>query len=390
MLIQRAFLFELRPDGATRQMFSRFAGAKRHVWNAALKLPKYRGYTKTCKLLPEWKIERPWLKKIHSQVLQQALKDLDEAFKKFFEKRANFPTPKRKGKCRDSFRFPQGFKVEEGNNRIYLPKVGWVRYRNSRALRGTVKNITVSRQGDKWFASVQTEFEVAEPVHASTSQVGVDLGVVRFATLSDGSFVAPLNALKKREARLRRYQRQMAKKKKFSQNWKRAKAKIAKLHLDVANSRRDFLHKLTTQQTKTHSLICIEDLKVFNMSRSASRTVESPGSNVRQKSGLNRSILDQAWAEYRRQLEYKSLWAGGRVLAVQAMNTSRTCPCCGHVSKDNRKTQSTFVCVVCGYTANADHVASVNILAAGRAVIACGGTLDVRGPTKQEPTEIAA
>jgi putative transposase len=404
MLIQKAFQYELRPDGATRRMFSRFAGAKRHVWNAALKQPKYPGYNKTANLLPEWKVERPWLKEIHSQVLQQGLKDLDKAFKNFFEGRAERPTPKKKFKSQDSFRFPQGFKIEEWNSRLYLPKIGWVRYRNSRALRGEAKNVTISRKGDKWFASIQVEYEVEDPVHSSNSQVGIDLGVVRFATLSDGTHVTPLNALKKREARLRRYQRSMARKKKFSQNWKKTKAKVAKLHQAVANSRKDFLQKLTTTQTKTHGLIVIEDLKVSNMSRSAAGTAEVPGKKVKQKAGLNKAILDQGWSEYRRQLEYKMAWAGGRVIAVPAMNTSRTCPCCGHASRNNRKTQANFVCVECGYAANADYVASLNILAAGKAVIAaglcrvegsdldhaCGGVLDVRGPVKQEPSEIAA
>src|SRR5271157_2381564 len=152
MLVQKAFQYELRPDGATRRRFSRFAGAKRHVWNAALMQPKYLGYAKTCALLPEWKIEKPWLNEIHSQVLQQGLKDLDKTFKNFFEKQAERPTSKKKGKCSDSFRYPQGFKIEEGNNRIHLPKIGWVQYRNSRALRGIAKNITISRKADRWFA----------------------------------------------------------------------------------------------------------------------------------------------------------------------------------------------------------------------------------------------
>jgi len=397
MLIQKAYKFELRPDDATRRLFARFAGAKRFVWNRALNQQKYLGYNKTANMLPDWKKEFPWMKEIHSQVLQQGLKDLDQAFENFFEKRAERPRPKVKGKSNDSFRYPQHFKIEECNDRLYLPKIGWVRYRNSLALRGVAKNITISRKADKWFASIQVEFESDERIHMSTSHVGVDLGVVRFATLSNGTHVDPLHALKKREARLRRYQRAMARKQKFSQNWKKAKAKIAKLHLDVANSRKDFLQKLTTVQAKTHSLIAIEDLKVANMSSSAAGTIESPGTNVRQKAGLNQSILEQGWSEYRRQLEYKAIWTGGRVVAVPAMFTSQTCPCCETRSADNRKTQANFTCVECGYTANADDVASLNILTAGRAVLrgeasknACGGVADVRPPMKQEPTEVAA
>jgi len=390
MLIQKAFRYELRPDGAAIRSFSRCAGIRRFVWNKALAQPKYLGFTANCKQLPLWKIEFPWMREANAQVLQQTLKDLDQGFKNFFAGRAKRPTFKKKFKSEDSFRFPQDFKIEEDNDRLYLPKIGWLRYRNSRPLRGKAKNVTVSRHGKKWFASIQTEFEVADPVHPSTSQVGIDLGVVRFATASDGSFIEALNALKKKAARLRRYQRRMSRKVKFSKNWKKAQARVAKLHEDVANSRKDFLHKLTTEQAKNHSLICIEDLKVGSISRSAAGTIAEPGRKVKQKSGLNKSILDQGWSEYRRQLEYKAKWSGGQVIAVTAMNTSRRCPCCDHVSKDNRKTQADFVCVECGFAANADHVGALNILAAGLAVYACGGVLEVRGPVKQEPTERAA
>ena len=397
MLIQKAFQFELRPDGATRRAFIRFAGARRFVWNKALSLPKWEGRFKTNPILRSWKAEFPWLYEIHSQVLQSAIVDLDSAFKSFFAGRAARPVTKKKWKCRDSFRYPQGFQIEEGDSRIYLPKIGWVRYRCSRALEGVARNVTVFRHADKWFVSIQTESEVEEPKHPSSSQIGIDLGICNFAAVSDGTSVKPLNALRKREYRLRRYQRMMSRKTKFSKNWKKAKARLTKLHEKVANSRKDFLHKLTTKQTKTHSLICIEDLKVGNMSGSASGMLDEPGSNVKQKSGLNRSILDQGWAEYRRQLEYKMRWAGGQVIAVPAMNTSRKCPSCGRVSKDNRKTQSVFLCVKCGFAANADYTASLNILAAGLAVFegpsfddACGGVVEVRPPTKQEPTERAA
>jgi putative transposase len=315
----------------------------------------------------------------------------------FFARRVARPVKKKKWKCKDSFRYPQGFQIEEGNSRIYLPKIGWVRYRSSRALEGIARNVTVSRCGDKWFVSIQTEFEIREPRHLSSSQIGVDLGVCNFAVASDGTFVEPLNPLRKREYRLRRCQRVMSRKTKFSKNWKKAKVRVARQHEKVTNSRKDFLHKLTTDQTKTHSLICIEDLKVGNMTRSASGTLDEPGSNVKQKSSLNRSILDQGWAEYRRQLEYKMKWAGGQVIVVPAMNTSRKCPSCGLISKDNRKTRSMFVCTECGFAANADYVASLNILAAGLAVFegpsfddACGGVVEVGPPEKQEPTERVA
>ena len=398
MKIQRAYKYELMPNGEAVCMFVRFAGAKRFVWNKVLRdYEKYPGYVKAANLLPQWKVEFPWMREAHSQVLQQALKDLDRGWKNFFEKRAERPVPKKKGKSIDSFRFPQGFKLEEGNNRIYLPKIGWVRYRNSRAMRGVAKNITISSSGNKWFASIQVEYEAEPPVPIEHNPVGIDLGIARFASLSDGSHVDPLNALKKRQYRLRRYQRMMARKQKFSQNWMKAKAKVQAEYKRIGDARKDYLHKASTQIVKNHDLICIEDLQVANMTKSAAGTAAAPGRNVKQKSGMNRSILDQGWYSFRLMLEYKSAWAGGRVIAVPAMYTSQTCPECGYVSKLNRKTQAEFLCVKCGYSANADYVGSRNILAAGLAVfegsaldLACGGEVEVRLPMKQEPTEAAA
>ena len=123
------------------------------------------------------------------------------------------------------------------------------------------------------------------------------------------------------------------------------------------------------------------------MSKSAAGNAEAPGRNVKAKSGLNQSILDQGWFEFRRQLEYKQTWRGGQVVAVNPRNTSRTCPCCGHVPAENRQTQARFACVECGFEENADLVGAINILAAGQAVLACGGMAQSDRPAKQEPAE---
>ena len=159
------------------------------------------------------------------------------------------------------------------------------------------------------------------------------------------------------------------------------------MHQRIANVRADFLHKTSTAISKKHAIVVLEDLQIKNMSASASGTREQPGTNVNQKRGLNRSILDQGWYEFRRQLEYKQVWRGGLVLAVPPQNTSRSCPNCGHVSADNRKTQAKFECVACGHSENADLVAAINILAAGHAVSACGEMVQSDLSAKQEPTE---
>lgn len=394
----QAFKYELQTNGEQQRSMRRFAGSCRFVFNKALAMQKtlYEGgenklgYAGLCKTLTEWRnsADTAWLADSPVHPLQQTLKDLERAYTNFFAKRADFPRFKKKGQ-HDSFRYPDAkqFKIDQANSRIFLPKLGWIRYRNSRDILGVAKNITVSANGGKWFVSIQTEREVEQPVHPATSIVGIDMGITRFATLSDGSHIEPLNTFRKHQQRLARYQRAMSRKTKFSSNWKKAKARVQKIHSRIGNVRRDFLHKTTTTISKNHAIVCIEDLQVRNMSKSAAGNSETPGRNVKAKSGLNKSILDQGWFEFRRQLEYKQAWRGGEVLAVPARNTSRTCPCCGHVSAENRQTQARFACVDCGYENNADLVGAINVLERGHRLLACGESAQSGRSVKQEPAE---
>ena len=376
MLIRKAFKFEIRPNGEQIRKMKRFCGCSRFVFNKALAWQNEQygqdnghkfSYTEIANLLPQWKKELIWLKDCHSQVLQQSLKDLESAFKHFFSKRSDFPKFKKKG-VKERFRFPQGCKIEQENDRLYLPKIGWVRYRNSREVLGEIKNVTVSQKCGRYFVSIQTEFEHTVPTHKG-GEIGIDMGVARFATLSNGEFFEPLNAFKTYKGKLAKLQKQLKNKVKFSKNWQKLKEKIGKLHHKIANCRKDFLHKVSTIISKNHAMIFVEDLQVQNMSASAKGTAEQHGKNVKQKSGLNRAILDQSWFEFRRQLDYKTQWLGGFLVAVPPQNTSRTCPCCGHTAKENRETQAHFECVECGYTENADVVGAFNVLARGRAIV---------------------
>ena len=376
MQLRKAFKFEIMPNGEQLRRMKQFCGCARFVFNRALAWQNERyeqdnnhkfSYTKIANLLPQWKKELTWLKDCHSQVLQQSLKDLESAFKNFFQQRADFPKFKRRGD-KDSFRYPQGIKLEQHNSRIYLPKIGWVRYRNSRDVVGEVKNVTVRQKYGRFFVSIQTEFEQAIPTHQG-GEIGIDMGVARFATLSNGQYYAPCNAFNRLKGKLAKLQRQLKNKLKFSRNWQKLNAKISKLHYRIANCRKDFLHQTSSKISKNHAMIYVEDLQVLNMAKSAKGTAEQHGTNVKQKSGLNRAILDQSWAEFRRQLDYKSQWLGGFLLAIPPQNTSRTCPCCGGIDKANRPTQSAFTCVTCGYAENADVVGALNVLARGRAIV---------------------
>lgn len=394
----QAFKFKLKPSADQQRNLHCYAGSCRYVFNKALALQKQRhasgekklNYAGLCKQLTQWRNgpETPWLSDSPVHPLQQALKDLERAYSNFFAGRAGLPRFKKRGQS-DSFRYPDPKQItlDQSNSRIFLPKLGWLRYRNSRQVLGVLKNVTVSRACGQWYISIQTEREVQQSMHPSGSMVGLDMGVARFATLSDGTFYAPLNSFRRHERQLVKAQRALSRKKKFSNNWKKAKVHVQRVHHHIGNARRDFLHKLSTQISKNHAIIVVEDLQTKNMSRSAAGTKEAPGRNVRAKSGLNKSILDQGWYEFRRQLEYKQQWAGGWVVAVPAQYTSQRCPACDHISPENRKTQARFFCQACRFVEHADLVGAINILRAGHARIACADTSPELGASGQEPTE---
>src|ERR1022692_644648 len=192
----QAFKYELRPNGEQQGQMRCFAGSCRFVFNKALALQKttyesggtYISYVAMAKHLTEWRNgkETPWLKEAPVHPLQHALKDLERSYKNFFAKRAMFPRFKRKGD-RESFRYPDSkqFTVDAAHSRIFLPKLGWIRYRNSRDILGEARNITVRESGGRWYASIQSAREVEPPVPTTTTAIGIDVGIARFATLSD-------------------------------------------------------------------------------------------------------------------------------------------------------------------------------------------------------------
>ena len=191
--------------------------------------------------------------------------------------------------------------------------------------------------------------------------------------VEDGTFEAPCNALKKNLKKLCFEQKRLARMTKFGKNWHKQKERIAKLHQHIANIRKDFLEKLSLKLCKNHAVIVREDLKIKNMTASAKGTAEEPGTHVKQKSGLNRAILDQGWGLFFAKLDWKAQLNGGTVIKVPPAYTSQTCPVCGHCEAKNRPTQAKFKCLCCGHTDNADHVAALNILARGlNRVSACG------------------
>lgn len=415
----RAYGFVLRAQPAAERMLSRWSGQLRWIWNQALaeqkarhaQGEKYASYVDMAKWLTEWR-HAPgsiWLAEGPSQPQQHVLKRLDEAYQRFFKKTGGFPRFK-KHDDDAGIRFPAAnqFVLDQVNGRIKLPKIGWLRLRQSRAVQGEIRNATVTREGNRWLVSIQTRTPACLLAAGLMPTLGIDLGVTAFAATSEGQIIEPLNALKKQAQRLGRYQRSVARKVKGSCNRKKAVKRLGALHRRIARQRNDWLHQLTSRLASEHPVIAIEDLRIMNMTASARGTAAKPGKRVKQKSGLNKSILDQGWGEFTRQLGYKLAAVGGELIAVNPAYSSRTCRMCDHESADNRKTQALFACVACRHTEHADlHAAKVilqrgvavvesQIQAAGHAATACGGkirrkSVRKRGtsatPLKQEPTE---
>jgi putative transposase len=204
------------------------------------------------------------------------------------------------------------------------------------------------------YISIQTESKIDDPVHPSTKAVDIDLGIKKMIALSDGTFIPPINVFQSAQQKLARLQRQLSMKVKFSNNGRKLVKKIRKLHWHIANIREDYLHKSSYALSKNHAIVCIENLSVSNMSKSAKGTVEKPGRNVKAKSGLNKAILDQGWGELTRQLGYKQGWSGGLLVLVRPQHTSQKCSECGDIDSDNRPSQAVFQCQACEHTENAD------------------------------------
>jgi len=383
MIIRKAYKFRLNTNLETEQLMSQYAGNCRFLWNKVLDLNLHYLNNKQAIL---WYQELDWFTKLWkksdkyeflklspAQTLQQTLKQLERAFKDAFDKKQplkKIPTFKKRGD-RDSFSFPQGFKLD--GRRIFLPKIGWVNFRKSREIEGTAKNTTVSRQGKHWFVSIQVEIELEEPVHSSVSMIGVDMGVKRLFTLSNGDFEEPVNVNFFKD-KIKRLQKHLARMVRFSNNWRKIKGKINRLHIKIANIRHDILHKLSTALSKSHAMIVLENLQIKNMTKSSKGDMDNHGSMVKQKSGLNRVILEQGWGIFKTFLEYKQLWSGGQLLFVDPKYTSQTCPACNHRSKDNRQIQAEFECVLCGHKEHADVVGARNVLERGHRLLACGET----------------
>ncbi len=332
---------------------------------------KRPGYAALCKRLPDLRKAHPWLGEPPAQALQQALKDLCAAWARKFTSRFGAPRFKKKGQG-DTIRFPQDCTYDAVAGVVRLPKLGDVRLRHSRPALGKLKNVTLRFEGKRLVVSLQTEREIDALASGAAGEVGLDFGAVATITPSAGRLIVLPARIGRYERRMKRLQQAVSRKKSGSNNRRKAVVRVAECHRRIAAIRRDFLHQETTKLVSTNALLAIEDLAVKNMTASPTGTIEAPGKNVRQKAGLNRTILRNGWGMARSMLDYKAAWRGSVLVAVAPAFTSQRCSCCGHTAAENRKTQALFECVQCGHTENADRNAARNILLRAKQILAGG------------------
>ncbi|MDR7303113.1 RNA-guided endonuclease InsQ/TnpB family protein [Haloactinomyces albus] len=318
--------------------------------------------------------------------MQQTLKDLDAACRDHGTFRVHWCSKRR---WNPSFRFPAGNHITverlgKRKARAELPKLGWVSFRWSRHLDGQVRSVTLSRDGRHWFVSFLVEDGKQTPQqHPSESVVGVDRGVAAAVACSDGTMRDRQFAAPGEQRRYRRLQQKLARQQRGSANRQKTVAKMNRIKRRERDRRDDFTAWTGSRLAGLHGTVALEDLRTRNMTGIAKGTVEQPGSQVRQKAGLNRAILDKGWHELELALRSAARYTGARTVEVPAAYTSQTCSRCRRVDPVSRESQARFRCTTCGHCENADVNAAKNVLADGLSVSACGDSPS-GGSVKQE------
>jgi putative transposase len=361
MLVRQAFRYELAPTDAQRAALSNHAGAARWAWNWGLsvrrKAFKRRGQTLTAMELHRLlnRLKRTprygWLYEVSKCAPQEALRDLDRAYANYWRgrkagRRVGLPRFKKRGRCSERFRLTGAIRVEAGT--VALPRIGWVATKEPTGkFGGRILSATCRREADRWHVALTVEVERSDPVPVAGPVVGVDRGITRFAVCSDGTSTQSPKALERGLRRLRRRSRAVTRKKPGSANRRKAALAVARLHRRIRNQRTDALHKATTALAKAKSVIVVEDLNVAGMVR-----------NRR----LARAISDQGWAEFHRQLAYKTTWYGSRLLvAPRFFPSSKTCSGCGLVTVELPLGVRVFSCQACGLVIDRDLNAARNL-----------------------------
>ena len=382
---RKVYRFRMQPTRVQEQSLNRLAGARRWVWNWALarwketfettgksiSLKQLSTELTALKQMPE----TAWLKEADSQSLQQVLKDLHRAFSNFFAKRARYPRFKSRKRDPLRFRIPQRVKIDD--EKVYVPKVGQVRIRQSQPVEEETKSATFRRSADgKWYVTLTVEFEMPDvplPSPDPLSVVGIDLGLKTFATITGQEPIPCPKFFRKGQRKLRKAQRVLSRRKPASRRKAKAKRTVARIHQRITNQRGDFLHKLTTEIVSHNDGICIEDLSLKGL--------------VRTK--LAKSFTDASMGEFRRQLAYKSVWNRKHLVVIDRFFPStRLCRGCGAINATLTLSDRHWVCG-CGMVHDRDGSAAINIRDEGLRILAEGHSdkRNARGAGVRPPME---
>ena len=333
----------------TRILYNLAKETKEYAYSKGIKLSKYDLMNQ----LPELKNEFTWMKVVSSQTLQGIIERLDRGYLKFFSnlKKGNVASKPKWAKKKNwkSVEFKQNRKdlKFENNTTFNLPKLGKIKIFKSREINGNIKLARVVKKADGYYLQIVTDHEIQKC--ENQAEVGIDLGIKHFVITSDGQFFENIKTTEKYKSQLRLAQRSLSRKKKFSNNFYKQVGVVKKIHLKIQRVREDYLHKVSRELANNYQTVFVEDLNVSKMV---------------QDKNYSKVISDVSWSKFINYLEYKT-----EVIKVDAKYSSQECNQCGHISKENRKTQESFKCVKCNHEGNADFEASLTVLKRGQSLI---------------------